>query len=260
MTNESLPTGSTAPIIDVHDLIHTFSDGTCALKGVTLRIYPGEFVLIAGKNGSGKTVFTRHLNALYRPTGGQVLVGGAAAHSASRETRRKVGLIFQDADSQIVGQTVKEDIAFGPQNLHLSTEEVEHRVRQALSLSGLEHLADHRPHRLSGGEKRRLAIAGVLAMDPQVIVLDEPFSNLDYPGVVSILRHILDLHRRGHTIIIVTHEIEKTCAHADRLVIFQNGTVALNGPPRKVLPMASDYGIRVPPGDELRPERLTWLS
>ena len=248
------------PIIDVRNLSHTFSDGTAALRDVNLRIFPGEFVLLIGRNGSGKTVFTRHLNALYRPTAGSVLVAGASAHADTRETRRQVGLVFQDADSQIVGQTVAEDIAFGPQNLRLPADEVERRVQRVLRIAGLSHLADHRPHRLSGGEKRRLAIAGVLAMDPQVIVLDEPFSNLDYPGVVSILRQILELHRRGHTIIVVTHEVEKVCAHARRLVVFDRGSVVLDGPPGEVLPRAGEHGIRVVPGYERRPELLTWLS
>jgi biotin transport system ATP-binding protein len=254
------PQESSEPLIDVRELEHTFADGTRALTGVNIRIFPGEFLLIAGKNGSGKTVFTRHLNALYRPTAGRVLVGGKRAHTASRETRRTVGLVFQDADSQIVGQTVRDDIAFGPQNLRLPPKEVERRVERVLEITGLHALAEHRPHRLSGGEKRRLAIAGVLAMDPQVIILDEPFSNLDYPGVVSILRQILELHERGHTVMIVTHEIEKACAHAQRLVVFEAGRIALDGPPREVLPLAGDYGIRVPAGAERHPEILSWLN
>ena len=250
----------TGPIIDVRNLSHTFTDGTRALAEVSLQVYPGEFLLIAGKNGSGKTVFTRHLNALYRPTEGEVRVAGTRAHTAPRNTRRLVGLVFQDADSQIVGQTVREDIAFGPQNLKLPPREIEERVGLVLQIAGLTHLAEHRPHRLSGGEKRRLAIAGVLAMDPQVIILDEPFSNLDYPGVVSILRQILALHRRGHTIILVTHEIEKSCAHAQRLVVFDQGRIVLDGAPKRILPQVADFGIRVPPGAEQHPERLSWLN
>ncbi len=248
------------PFIEVTELSHTFPDGTRALRGINFTLLKGEFILIAGPNGSGKTVFARHLNALYRPTSGEVSVDGVSTKKNPTFIRRKVGLVFQDADSQIVGQTVRDDIAFGPQNLRLPKEEIRRRVEYSLDLLNLRELADHRPHLLSGGEKRRLAIAGVLALEPEVLILDEPFSNLDYPGVVGVLRHVVDLHKRGVTVILVSHDIEKSCAHADRLVVFSGGSIVKDGNPSKIIPYLPDYGVRVPPSVPQRPEKSTWLS
>ncbi len=248
------------PIIEAEALSHVFHDGTRALDGVDFSLRRGEFVLVVGPNGSGKTVFARHLNALYRPTSGEVRVDGLSTRSHGSAARRRVGLVFQDADSQIVGQTVRSDIAFGPQNLRLPKGEVEQRVDEALESLDLRNLADHRPHLLSGGEKRRLAIAGVLALRPDVIILDEPFSNLDYPGVTGVLRQVVALHEAGHTIILVSHDIEKACAHAGRLVVFSQGRIAEDGVPAEVVPRLSRYGVRVPPSQPRRPEESTWLS
>lgn len=248
------------PAIEVSELRHSFRDGTIALDGIDLRVKKGEFLLCAGRNGSGKTVFSRHLNALYLPTSGSVKINGQPTDVNPQYARRTVGLVFQDADSQIVGQTVRQDIAFGPQNLRLSPEEVDRRVSQALQTLDLEKLADHRPHQLSGGEKRRLAIASVLAMEPEVVVFDEPFSNLDFPGVQSVLQHVVDLHRGGHTVLLVTHDIEKAAAHADRMVVFDSGRIALDDPPAKLLPEVHRYGIRPPriAGEDI--SELTWLK
>ncbi|MFO7731968.1 MAG: ABC transporter ATP-binding protein [Spirochaetia bacterium] len=247
-------------IIEVQELTHSFLDGTTALRGVNLTIHKGEFILCAGRNGSGKTVFSRHLNALYRPSTGWVKIDGRNTAKDPFYARRRVGLVFQDADSQIVGQTVRQDIAFGPQNLRLPKEVVEERVESALQTLDLYELADHRPHQLSGGEKRRLAIASVIAMEPAVVVLDEPFSNLDYPGVQSVLRHIVALHHSGHTVLLVTHDIEKAAAHADRMVIFDKGKIAVDATPQSALPEVEKYGIRPPRtiGGDVR--ELTWLK
>ncbi|MFW5726971.1 MAG: energy-coupling factor ABC transporter ATP-binding protein [Spirochaetota bacterium] len=254
MDSDSLPT------IEVSDLKHSFRDGTNALNGIDLRVKKGEFVLCVGRNGSGKTVFSRHLNALYLPTSGSVKINGQSTNENPQYARRTVGLVFQDADSQIVGQTVRQDIAFGPQNLRLSAEEVKRRVTHALQTLDLEKLVDHRPHQLSGGEKRRLAIASVMAMEPEVVVFDEPFSNLDFPGVQSVLQHVVDLHRGGHTVLLVTHDIEKAAAHADRMLVFDNGRIALDDSPAKLLPEVHRYGIRPPrlAGEDI--SELTWLK
>jgi len=248
------------PIIEVSDLRHSFRDGTAALKGIDLRIEKGQFILCAGRNGSGKTVFSRHLNALYLPTKGSVKINGQPTNANPQYARQTVGLVFQDADSQIVGQTVRQDIAFGPQNLRLSSAEVERRVSSALQTLDLEKLADHRPHQLSGGEKRRLAIASVLAMEPEVVVFDEPFSNLDFPGVQSVLQHVVELHRSGHTVMLITHDIEKAAAHADRMVVFDNGRIALDDSPDRLLPEVHRFGIRPPriAGEDI--SELTWLK
>lgn len=253
-------TSDAASVIEVSELSHIFRDGTAALREVNLQIRRGEFLLCAGRNGSGKTVFSRHLNALYLPTTGSVKINGRSTGKDPQYARRTVGLVFQDADSQIVGQTVRQDIAFGPQNLHLPEDEVEARVASALQTLELEKLSDHRPHQLSGGEKRRLAIASVLAMQPEVVVFDEPFSNLDFPGVQSVLQHVVNLHRGGHTVLLVTHDIEKAAAHADRMLVFDNGKIALDDSPAKLLPEVHRYGIRRPriTGEDI--SELTWLK
>jgi biotin transport system ATP-binding protein len=182
------------PIIEIKNLTHRFPDGTIGLDDLSLDIEEGSFVVVAGANGSGKTTLLRHMNGLLRPTSGTVRVAGVSVAQNPLRARLLVGMIFQDAESQIVGETVNEDVAFGPENLKLNAAEVGRRVVQALAAVGLAEFAACRPHLLSGGEKRRLSIAGVLAMQPKVIVFDEPFSNLDYAGVRQVLGQMVDLH------------------------------------------------------------------
>jgi biotin transport system ATP-binding protein len=249
-----------APIIRVDNLTHRFPDGTLGLDGVTLAIEEGSFVVIAGANGSGKTTLLRHLNGLLRPTSGSVEVEGVPVAADPRRARVRVGMVFQDADGQIVGETVGEDVAFGPENLKLPRHEVERRVTAALGSVGLAHLAEKRPHLLSGGEKRRLAIAGVVAMQPAVIVFDEPFSNLDYAGVREVLGQMLALHRSGRTILLTTHDLGKVAAHADRLIFMQAGQVGCDGSPAEALSRAESFGVRLPRAAALGVEALSWLS
>jgi biotin transport system ATP-binding protein len=161
---------------------HRFADGTAGLKDVTLTFDEGEFTVIAGANGSGKTTLLRHLNGLLFPESGSVTVCGKSVRQHPLAARQQVGMVFQDADSQIVGETVYDDAAFGPENLALARDEIDQRVNQALAAVGSLRFENKQPHHLSGGEKRRLAIAGVLAMAPRVLLMDEPFSNLDYPA------------------------------------------------------------------------------
>ncbi len=248
------------PIIETEELTHEFQDGTLALKGIHVTIHKGEFVLCAGRNGSGKTVFSRHLNALYKPSSGFVKIDGRDTKKNPFYARQTVGLVFQDADSQIVGQTVRQDIAFGPQNLRLGKQEIENRVQSAMDTLQLKHLADHRPHQLSGGEKRRLAIASVIAMEPTVVIFDEPFSNLDFPGVKSVLQHIVGLHQSGHTVLLVTHDIEKAAAHADRMLIFDEGRIVRDNTPQLLLSEVEKYGIRPPRTIGGNVSELTWLK
>ena len=212
-------------IIEIENLTHRFADGTVGIEGINLNIREGSLIVIAGHNGSGKTTLLRHLNGLLLPTEGVVRLEGVPVEKDLLRARQFVGMMFQDADSQIVGETAYEDVAFGPENLRLERVEIKKRIDRALGVVGLQDLADQRPHLLSGGEKRRLAIAGVLAMEPRVIVFDEPFASLDYPGVRQVLQHILDLHRCGHTIVISTHDLEKIIAHTDRLIIMQGGKI-----------------------------------
>ena len=247
-------------ILETQNLTHIFPDGTVAIENINLQIRAGEFVIIAGANGSGKTVLLRHLNGLIRPTKGKVLLEGEPISKNLTSARRQIGLIFQDSDSQIVGQTVAEDVAFGPENLRLPLEEVDRRVKTYLEVVGLSEKAQQSPHVLSGGEKRKLAIAGVLAMQPKVIMFDEPFTGLDYPGVVQVLRQLVSLHQNGHTIILVTHELEKVLAHADRLIIIYRGKIVEDGNPEEVIGRSELFWVRMPLGKNEGVDALTWLK
>jgi biotin transport system ATP-binding protein len=217
-----------------------------ALDAVSLSVEGGEFVVIAGPNGSGKTTLLRSLIGLIFPESGSVRVCGKPVKNDPLHARQQVGMVFQDADSQIVGETVYDDAAFGPENLGLTRPQIDRRVTQALAVVGLDGQEDKRPHLLSGGEKRRLAIAGVLAMEPGVLLMDEPFSNLDYPATRRVLAQILELHRNGHTVIITTHDLEKVVAHAQRLVVMAAGRVVEDGAPIEVVAGIERFGIRPP--------------
>jgi biotin transport system ATP-binding protein len=247
-------------IIEIENLSHRFTDGTFGIEDINLNIRKGSFVVIAGLNGSGKTTLLRHLNGLLLPTAGTVHLAGISVTQDLLQARQLVGMMFQDADSQIVGETVYEDVAFGPENLCLDRGLVENRVQKALQAVGMSHLAHHRPHLLSGGEKRRLAIAGILAMEPRVIVFDEPFSSLDYPGVKQVLQQILALHQSGHTIIVTTHDLEKIIAHADRLILMHGGNIARDGKPLEIMTDAEAFGVRRPYAFRMGLEAESWLN
>jgi len=248
------------PVLEAVNLTHVFPDGTTAIRDISLQVHDGEFVIIAGANGSGKTVLIRHLNGLLVPTKGKVLIDGEPITKNIAKARRKIGLIFQDSDSQIVGQTVAEDVAFGPENLNLPVSEIDRIVREALETVDLSDLSAQSPHTLSGGQKRKLAVAGVLAMKPKIIMFDEPFTGLDYPGVVQVLRQLVQLHKTGHTILLVTHELEKVLAHADRLVILHKGELVEDGKPEDVIYRAENYGVRMPVKNGEEVGRITWFK
>ena len=247
-------------IIEFENLSHRFADGTYGIEDINLNIREGSFVVIAGPNGSGKTTLLRHLNGLLSPTAGLVRLSGIPVEQNLLRARQLVGMMFQDADSQIVGETVYEDVAFGPQNLRLDHCNVKRRVLNALDVVGLTDFRNQRPHLLSGGEKRRLAIAGILAMEPRVIVFDEPFSNLDYPGVKQVLQHIIALHRSGQTIVVTTHDVEKIIAHADRMILMQNGKIIRDGVPADIMTDFEAFGVRTPCSFRLGLEVESWLN
>ena len=246
-------------IIEIENLSHRFENGALGLDGINLQIQKGAFVVFAGPNGSGKTTLIRHLNGLLLPTAGSVQLDGVFVQHDLLRARRLVGMMFQDADSQIVGETVYEDVAFGPENLQLDRSQISQRVKRALMAVGLMDFADQSPHLLSGGEKRRLAIAGILAMEPKVIAFDEPFASLDYPGVKQVLKQILMLHQSGHTLLVVTHDLEKVIAHADRLVIMQKGRIVRDGRPSEIVNGIETFGVRSPCASLLGMEVPSWL-
>ncbi|NNF98072.1 MAG: ABC transporter ATP-binding protein [Desulfobacteraceae bacterium] len=250
----------TTNIIEMENVSHQFSDGTIGVSDINLRIRSGELVVLAGPNGSGKTTLLRHLNGLLLPHHGHVRIDGIETGKNGSPVRRRVGMVFQDADCQIVGETVYDDIAFGPQNLRLDHAHITRRVGSAIKAVGLDHLADQRPHLLSGGEKRRLAIAGVLAMAPAVLLMDEPFSNLDYPGIQQVLELIIRLHTEGHTIIVATHDLEKIITHADRLIVLADGKIALDGLPEGVIAEVEAFGVRAPCAVRFGVKTESWLK
>ena len=247
-------------IIEIKNLSHRFADGTLGLENINLTIREGTFVIIAGQNGSGKTTLLKHLNGLLLPTAGTIHLAGRPVSENLAKARQMVGMVFQDADSQIVGETVYDDVAFGPENLCLDKNEIKKRVSKSLKIVGLMDFEDQKPHLLSGGEKRRLAIGGILAMEPKVLVFDEPFSSLDYPGVKQVLKQIISLHRSGHTVLVAAHDLEKVIAHADRLVIMKNGSVVKDGIPSQLLGNLEAFGIREPCAFRLGMEVTSWLS
>ncbi len=247
-------------MIEIRDLHFRYSDGTHALKRINLTISRGEFLLVCGANGSGKTTLIRLLCGLLRPTSGSIKIDGVQDPYASKEIRREIGMIFQDSDSQIVGETVKEDVAFGPENLGLSREEIQRRVQWALRVMQMEELQEKPCYLLSGGEKKRLAIAGILAMKPRILLFDEPFSHLDFPGIQEVLRHMVRLHQEGHTLVVTTHDVEKVIAHVNRLAILHRGELKAAGLPEELLTNLPAFGVRPPCYALFGKEKLSWLS
>jgi cobalt/nickel transport system ATP-binding protein len=220
------------PLIEVRGLRFRYPDGTTALDGVDFTLWPGETVALLGANGSGKTTFVLHLNGLLAGEG-QVRVCGLEVGKATlAQVRRKVGVVFQDPDEQLFMPTVLEDVAFGPLNLGLAAEEATGRAREGLSEVGMSGAVDKAPYHLSAGEKRRVALAGVLAMRPEILVLDEPTTFLDPPGQRDLLAA---LRRLRQAKIVVTHDSPFACAMATRAVFFERGRIVAEGTPHDLV-------------------------
>ncbi len=208
-----------------------------ALKGVDLSIARGSFTVILGHNGSGKSTLAKHMNAVLLPVGGRVWVDGmdTSDEDLLLEVRRRVGMVFQNPDNQIVANVVEEDVAFGPENLGVPTEDIQRRVAAALKAVGMEDFTLHAPHHLSGGQKQRIAIAGIIAMEPACIVLDESTAMLDPLGRREVLDTVRKLNReKGITIVLITHHMDEA-AMADRVVVMDSGSVVMDGAPKEVL-------------------------
>ena len=207
-----------------------------ALRGVSLGIEKGSFVVVLGHNGSGKSTLAKHMNAVLLPSGGAVYVEGMDTHNQTMllEIRRRVGMVFQNPDNQIVANVVEEDVAFAPENLGVPPQEIRRRVDDALAAVGMSDFARHAPHLLSGGQKQRVAIAGVIAMEPECIVLDEATAMLDPHGRREVLDTIHRLNReRGMTVVLITHHMDEA-AQAQRLIVMAGGHIIDDGPPAQV--------------------------
>ena len=245
-------------ILEAKQLSHIYSAGTPfehgALRAVDFTAYEGEYLAIIGRTGSGKSTLIQHLNGLLQPTSGQVLFRGKdiwTDKATTRVTRFQVGLVFQYPEYQLFEETVYKDIAFGPHNMGLDEAEIDRRVRESAHFVGLsEETLERSPFELSGGQKRRVAIAGVIAMEPSVLILDEPTAGLDPVGVESILANLEAYHKAKHaTIILVSHSMEEVARVADRLVVVHDGIIPFSGTPREVFSHGAELeamGLGVP--------------
>ena len=246
------------PIIEIKNLTHIYSPNTpfeqTALDNIDLTIYRGEYLGIIGRTGSGKSTLIQHLNALMKPTAGQIFFEGQDIWSSKELThsiRFQVGLVFQYPEYQLFEETVYKDIAYGPKNMKLDEAEIDRRVRRAAEFAGLSNeVLERSPFELSGGQKRRVAIAGVIAMEPKVLILDEPTAGLDPAGSASILANI-EAYRKANnaTIIFVSHSMEDVARITDRLVVVSHGTLPYVGTPREVFSHGEDLeklGLSVP--------------
>ncbi len=236
--------------VDVSNLNYKYPDGTWALRNVSLKVYAGESVLLLGISGVGKSTLLMNLNGLLTPTEGTIhIFGKKVIEKNLREIRRRVGFVFQNPENQLFCPTLWDDVAFGPINMGLSQEEVEERVDWALKLVGLKAYAEKPPHHLSFGEKRRAAIATILSMEPDILLLDEPTANLDPKGVENIISILRDISSKGKTIIIATHDVNILPQITDRTVIMYNGKIKAVGRTAEILSdiaTLEKYGLKLP--------------
>lgn len=249
--------------IKLESLSHVYSRGTpfekTALGSVELEIPSGQFVGLIGHTGSGKSTLIQHMNGLLKPSGGRVLLNGEdifGSKESLRLARFRVGLVFQYPEYQLFEETVYRDIAFGPKNMKLTEEEIDSHVREAAGFAGIsEELFERSPLELSGGQKRRIAIAGVIAMRPEILILDEPSAGLDPAGRESILANIVEYHERtGSTVILVSHNMDEVARIADRLIVMHDGSVAMDGTPEEVFSHPEELktmGLTIPQSAEI---------
>ena len=248
-------------IIRTEHLAYTYPDvddtpGVAVFEDLSLTVEEGSFVAILGTNGCGKSTLAKHFNSILLPTGGKVWVCGIDTSNEDRimNVRRNVGMVFQNPDNQIVANVVEEDVAFGPENLGISSPEIRHRVNKALKQVGMYEYREHAPHLLSGGQKQRVAIAGVIAMDPKCIVLDEPTAMLDPRGRKEVMDTVLRLNQeKGTTVVLITHHMDEA-AKAGRVIVLHKGQVAADGTPKEVFPQVEllhGLGLAAPETVEL---------
>ena len=227
-----------------------------ALKNVNLNVNKGEFLVVLGHNGSGKSTIAKHMNALLTPTEGTVIVDGIDTHDEDKiwDVRAKAGMVFQNPDNQLVATIVEEDVAFGPENLGIEPSEIRRRVDDSLEKVGMSEYKSHAPHLLSGGQKQRIAIAGILAIQPECIIFDEPTAMLDPSGRKEVMKTIKELkEKHSITIVLITHYMDEA-AQSDRIVVIDEGKVKMEGTPREIFPqvkLMKEIGLDVPQVTEL---------
>jgi len=217
------------PILQIEGLSHEYGSCRNGIHDISFSVARGEYIILAGRNGSGKTTLIRHINGLLKPDKGRVCFLGQDIFKDLIHTRKSIGMVFQDTDTQIVGETVFDEIAFGPENLGLERKIINKKVERILDEFDLAGFRDRHPATLSGGEKRRLTIAGILVMEPEVLIFDEPFANLDYPATIDLVRLICDLNTAGKTIILATHDVDLVIGDAHRMLILETGRVRAQG-------------------------------
>ena len=248
-------------IISVEHLAFSYpgfddAPGVKVFEDLNLTVEQGTFVAVLGTNGCGKSTLAKHFNSILLPTGGKVYVCGIDTSNEERimAVRRNVGMVFQNPDNQIVANVVEEDVAFGPENLGISSPEIRHRVNKALKQVGMYEYREHAPHLLSGGQKQRIAIAGVIAMEPKCIILDEPTAMLDPRGRREVIETVGRLNKeKGITVVLITHHMDEA-AKADRVVVLHKGKVAADGNPKEVFSQAQllhSIGLAAPDSVEL---------
>ena len=250
-------------VITVENLTHTYSVGTpfeqTAIRDISVTLTQGESIFVLGHTGSGKSTFVQHLNALLQPTRGQVKIDGEDINRdkiSRRDVKRRVGLVFQYPEYQLFEETVAADIAFGPKNMKLPKDEIDERVREAAGFVGVEEsLFSRSPLELSGGQKRRVAIAGVIAMRPEVLILDEPTAGLDPVGSRTIMENIRDYRQKsGATVLVVSHNMDDAARYCERLIVFDHGTIRMDGTPEQVFGRTEELmeiGLNVPKAAEI---------
>ena len=233
-------------LLKTDHLTHAFGSEDTGIFDICLTVARDDFIVLAGRNGCGKTTLIRHFNGLLMPDTGRVLLNGQDIQKDLTFARKKIGMVFQDPDTQIIADSVFDETAFGPENLNMSREKINNSVDRALNMLDLGHLRDRNPATLSGGEKRRLVIAGILVMEPDLIIFDEPFANLDYPSILSVLKLCKQLHQSGHAIIMTTHDVAPVITLATRMVVMDKGRIKEDGDPISLAPCLESYGVKNP--------------
>jgi cobalt/nickel transport system ATP-binding protein len=224
-----------SPLVDLQCDAHTYPDGTVGMHDVEFCVYPDEVVALIGGNGAGKSTLLEHLNATFVPDDGELIVDGTTITEDNRShARKEVGFVFQDADTQLVAPTVLDDVMFGLRNYGVPGDEAHRRAREALATVDATHLEDRIPHYLSGGEKRLVGLAGVLILEPSVVVLDEPLAGLDPERSQLVAERIREVHEEGISVVLSTHDLDFAAEVADRVCVMADGNVVGNGGPREV--------------------------